>query len=77
VRSAERATVLSVQSLVLQVTGSAGAITAGALTARHGAWAGFGIAAGALAAAAYLLARAPVGCGDSFSAPGMRRGVRG
>jgi MFS family permease len=59
VRSTERATVLSVQSLVLQVAGSAGAITAGALTAWQGAWAGFGTAAVALGTAAYVLIRTP------------------
>jgi MFS family permease len=59
VRSKERATVLSVQSLVLQLAGSAGAITAGALTAWYGAWAGFGTAAVALGAAVCLLAMVP------------------
>jgi MFS family permease len=59
VRSRERATVLSVQSLVLQLAGSAGAIAAGALTAWQGAWAGFGTAAVALGTAAYLLIRTP------------------
>jgi hypothetical protein len=59
VRSEGRATVLSVQSLVLQLAGSAGAVTAGALTARHGAWAGFGTAAVALGAALYLLIKIP------------------
>jgi hypothetical protein len=61
VRSTERATVLSVQSLVLQVSGAVGALLAGALTARQGAWLGFGIAAVALAAAAHLLLRLPAG----------------
>jgi MFS family permease len=59
VRSEERATVLSVQSLVLQLTGSAGAIAAGALTVSQGAWAGFAIGALALGAAVGLLVRIP------------------
>jgi hypothetical protein len=49
--------VLSVESLVLQLAGSAGAVTAGALTVWQGAWAGFGIAAVALSAALGLLVR--------------------
>jgi MFS family permease len=57
VRSAERATVLSVQSLVLQLAGAAGALLAGALTAQYGAWVGFGVAAVALGAAVRLLLR--------------------
>jgi predicted MFS family arabinose efflux permease len=61
VRSTERATVLSVQSLVLQLSGAAGALLAGALTAQLGAWLGFGVAAIALAAAGLLLLRMPVG----------------
>jgi MFS family permease len=61
VRTTERATVLSVQSLVLQLSGAAGALLAGALTAQLGAWLGFGVAAVALAAAVRFLLRMPVG----------------
>jgi MFS family permease len=58
VGSAERATVLSVQSLLFQVAGSGGAILAGWLAVQHGAAAGFLVAAGGLAAACTLLATA-------------------
>jgi threonine synthase len=58
VGSGERATVLSVQSLLFQAAGSAGAILAGWLAVQHGASAGFLVAAGGLAAACGLLATA-------------------
>jgi predicted MFS family arabinose efflux permease len=59
VRSEERATVLSVQSLVLQLAGGGGAILAGALTVQLGAWVGFAVAGVALLAAVVLLLRIP------------------
>jgi len=53
--SSERATVLSVQSLLLQVAGGGGALLAGWLTAEFGAAAGFGVGVAGLAAGLVLL----------------------
>jgi hypothetical protein len=63
----ERATMLSVQSLVLQLAGTGGAVLAGAATSRQGAWVGFTIAAVALVAAVHMLRRWPA------TSPGRRR----
>jgi MFS family permease len=73
VPSTERTTVLSVQSLALQMSGAGGAVLAGFLTARQGAWLGFGIAAVALAAAMHLLLRMPVRDTARRSAAGVAR----
>ncbi len=55
----ERATMLSAQSLVLQLAGTAGAVLAGAVTPWQGAWVGFAVAAVALVAAVLMLRRWP------------------
>jgi len=57
--SSQRATVLSVQSLIFQVTGAAGAVLAGWLTVRHGPAAGFGVAAASLSLAVGMLLTTP------------------
>jgi MFS family permease len=57
VASGQRATVLSVQSLMFQITGAGGAILAGWLTVRYGPAAGFAVAAVSLAIAVWMLVR--------------------
>ena len=52
-----RATMLSVQSLMLQAAGASGAVLAGVLTARFGPAAGLGVACVGVATATWLLAR--------------------
>lgn len=61
VTGSQRATVLSVQSLVFQLTGAGGAILAGWLTVRNGPAAGFAVAAVSVSIAVWLLVtmRAP------------------
>jgi predicted MFS family arabinose efflux permease len=57
VTSSQRATVLSVQSLMFQLTGAGGAVLAGWLTVRQGPAAGFAVAAVCLAIAVWMLVR--------------------
>lgn len=56
VEGQQRATLLSVQSLVFQVTGAGGAVLAGWLTVRSGPSAGFAVAVASMAAALAMLA---------------------
>ena len=56
VDSQKRATLLSLQSLVFQVTGAGGAVLAGWLTVRSGPSAGFAVAVASMAAALAMLA---------------------
>ena len=49
-RATERATVLSVESLVFQLAGAGGVVIAGGAVAASGPWAGFAVAATAMAA---------------------------
>ncbi|GAA1848575.1 MFS transporter [Asanoa iriomotensis] len=57
VAPAERATVISVQSLALQAAGALGAVTLGALAAARGAAFAFGVAGTVLVAAAWVVSR--------------------
>jgi hypothetical protein len=57
VTTERRATMLSVQSLTLQAAGAGGAVVAGVLTTRLGAWAGVGVALVSLVVAGALLLR--------------------
>ena len=59
VSSDERATVLSVQSLLFQLVGAAGALGLGVLADRQGAGSAFAAAAVAVAAAATCFVRMP------------------
>lgn len=59
VASGQRATVLSVQSLMFQITGAGGAILAGWLTVQHGPAAGFAVAAASVTIAVWMLVRMP------------------
>jgi hypothetical protein len=61
VAASERATVLSMQSLVFQIAGAGGALVAGWLTLRGGSAAGFAVAAASMACALAMLAATPTG----------------
>jgi len=63
VTSEQRATMLSVQSLMFQVAGASGAVLAGALTTRYGPYVGFVVAAISLGVATVLLLRMQVSTG--------------
>jgi MFS family permease len=59
VGAAARATVVSVQSLLLQLAAAAGVTVLGWLAGRHGLWTGFAVGAAVLLASAVLFVRLP------------------